>query len=269
MAKNRPAKQEIQECGFDPWVRKIPWKRSWRPIPVFLPGKSHGLRSLVGYSPWGCKELDTTEVTGHASMQRSKLICYICINNCFKTFFENACFQKYIFPILIWKFTSIIFQVYLCAWVLFSFSLRLSPYVNFIPCNYYSDISWYPVGYVPHSLGSSSLFCYACDICLPETNRLPHISSAKMSLFGINRELQFSVYNHCEVCANPPCDKGKRTLFTEMKMKLGRLYKQRAHGFSLAESLLGKRRNLSSSCWAQLLSQSVRAPHSGLPNFLN
>ena len=47
--------------GFDPWVGKIPWRRKWQPILVFVPGKSHGQRSLVGYSPWGCKESDTTE----------------------------------------------------------------------------------------------------------------------------------------------------------------------------------------------------------------
>ena len=46
---------------FHPWVRKIPWRRNWQPTPVLLPGKFHGQRSLVGYSPWGCKELDTTE----------------------------------------------------------------------------------------------------------------------------------------------------------------------------------------------------------------
>ena len=46
---------------FDPWVRKILWKSKWQPTPVFLPGKSHGQRSLVGYSPWGHKESDTTE----------------------------------------------------------------------------------------------------------------------------------------------------------------------------------------------------------------
>jgi hypothetical protein len=40
---------------------KIPWRRKWQPTPVLLPGKSHGQRSLVGYSPWGCKELDTTK----------------------------------------------------------------------------------------------------------------------------------------------------------------------------------------------------------------
>ena len=45
---------------FDPWVRKIPWSRKWQPTPVFLPGKFHEQRTLVGYSPWGCKESDTT-----------------------------------------------------------------------------------------------------------------------------------------------------------------------------------------------------------------
>ena len=39
------------------WVRKIPWRKKWQPTPVFLHGKSHGQRSLVGYSPWGCKSL--------------------------------------------------------------------------------------------------------------------------------------------------------------------------------------------------------------------
>ena len=46
---------------FDPWVGKIPWRRKWQSTPVLLPGKSHGQRSLVGYSPWGRKESDTTE----------------------------------------------------------------------------------------------------------------------------------------------------------------------------------------------------------------
>ena len=46
---------------LDLWVRKIPWRRKWLPTPVFLPGESHGQRSLVGHSPWGRKESDTTE----------------------------------------------------------------------------------------------------------------------------------------------------------------------------------------------------------------
>ena len=43
--------------GFNPWVRKIPWRRKWQPTPVFLPGESHGQRSLAGYSPWGPKRV--------------------------------------------------------------------------------------------------------------------------------------------------------------------------------------------------------------------
>ena len=46
---------------FDPWVRKIIWRRKWQPTPVFLPGWFPGQRSLAGYSPWGHKELEVTE----------------------------------------------------------------------------------------------------------------------------------------------------------------------------------------------------------------
>ena len=46
---------------FDPCIGKIPWSRKWHPTLVFLPGKSHGHRSLAGYSPWGHKESDMTE----------------------------------------------------------------------------------------------------------------------------------------------------------------------------------------------------------------
>ena len=51
--------------GFDPWVRKIPWRRAWQPTPVFLPGEFHGQRSLAGYSPWDHRESDRTEATWH------------------------------------------------------------------------------------------------------------------------------------------------------------------------------------------------------------
>ena len=42
-------------CAFDPWSWKIPWRRKWQPTPVFLSANAHGQRSLVGYSPWGCR----------------------------------------------------------------------------------------------------------------------------------------------------------------------------------------------------------------------
>ena len=50
--KEPPANAEdVRDPGFDPWVRKIPWRRARQPTLVFLFGKSHGQRSLVGYSP--------------------------------------------------------------------------------------------------------------------------------------------------------------------------------------------------------------------------
>ena len=62
--KNPPISTgNIMRRGFSPGVGKIPWRRNWQPTPVFLPGESHGQRSLVGYSPRGHKELDTTEAT--------------------------------------------------------------------------------------------------------------------------------------------------------------------------------------------------------------
>ena len=65
VVKNLPAKVGCKRGGFYPWVGKIPWRRAWQPTPVFLPGESHGQRSLVGYSPWGHKESDVTEVADH------------------------------------------------------------------------------------------------------------------------------------------------------------------------------------------------------------
>ena len=55
--------RRLKRCGFDPWVRKIPWRRKWQPIPVSLPGESHGQRSLAGNGPGSHKESDMTDHT--------------------------------------------------------------------------------------------------------------------------------------------------------------------------------------------------------------
>ena len=57
--------RRCKRCEFNPWVRKIPWRRKWQPIPVFLSGKSHGQRSLAGYNPCGHKESDMTRHNHH------------------------------------------------------------------------------------------------------------------------------------------------------------------------------------------------------------
>ena len=64
MADSSLVAQRVKQCRrprFDPWVGKIPWRREWQPTPVLLLGKPHGWRSLVGYTPWGHKESETTE----------------------------------------------------------------------------------------------------------------------------------------------------------------------------------------------------------------
>ena len=53
--------RRFERCRFNSWVGKIPWRRAWQPTLVFLPGESHGQRSLVGYRPQGHKESDMTE----------------------------------------------------------------------------------------------------------------------------------------------------------------------------------------------------------------
>ena len=58
--------------GLDPWVRNILWRRGWQSTPVFLPGESHGQRGLVGYSPGGHKESDTTEQLTHTLKESRK-----------------------------------------------------------------------------------------------------------------------------------------------------------------------------------------------------
>ena len=64
VVKKLPANAgDIRDMGSDPWVGKIPRRRAWQSTSVFLPGETHGQRSLAGYSPWGCKESDMTEAT--------------------------------------------------------------------------------------------------------------------------------------------------------------------------------------------------------------
>ena len=57
-----------RRCEFDPWVRKILWRRTWQPTPVFVPGEFHGQRGLACFSLWGHKESDT-----EATQQQQKV----------------------------------------------------------------------------------------------------------------------------------------------------------------------------------------------------
>ena len=92
-------KESICQCkrhwrhGFDSWVGKIPWRRKWQPTLVFWPEKSHGQRSLEGYSPWACKESDMTE-HGHSTSSTAisriyKQVSKHKTSNCLFSFQEN------------------------------------------------------------------------------------------------------------------------------------------------------------------------------------
>ena len=70
VVKHQPPMQATWD--FYPWDRKIPWRRKWQRTPVFLPGKSHGQRSLAGSSPWDSKELDMTERLHYTTLLASQ-----------------------------------------------------------------------------------------------------------------------------------------------------------------------------------------------------
>ena len=72
---------QCRRCGFDPWVGKIAWGRKWQPTAVLLPGKSYGQRSLVGYSPRGCRELDMTEGTRTPCKHRQVIRLAVSLGN--------------------------------------------------------------------------------------------------------------------------------------------------------------------------------------------
>ena len=68
---------QCRRSGFNPWVGKIPWRRKWQPTPVFLPGESHGQRSLAGYSPWGHKRVRHNFVTKQQEKQPQPRVGFI------------------------------------------------------------------------------------------------------------------------------------------------------------------------------------------------
>ena len=93
--------RRYKRLGFNPWVGKILWRRAWQPMPVFLPRESHGQRSLVGYSPWGCKEPDTTEPTPQSPSLKP-------IGHCFSTSHQ---------PVTLISDPAWISNLSLCSWV--------------------------------------------------------------------------------------------------------------------------------------------------------
>ena len=89
-----------RRLGFDLWVKNIPWRRKWQPTPVFsTPGKSHGQRSLAGFSPWGDKESDMPEQLNTAACafthkNLSEIYKYVRDNSQKKKWKWSVCVRK-------------------------------------------------------------------------------------------------------------------------------------------------------------------------------
>ena len=80
MVTNLPAMQEMQEIPIQSLGQKDPWRGAWQHTSVLLLGKSHGERSLVGYSPCGCRESDMTETTVHTCTKAESMNKYLAIS---------------------------------------------------------------------------------------------------------------------------------------------------------------------------------------------
>ena len=102
---------------FDPQVRKIPWRRKWQPTLVFLPRKSQGQRSLVGYSPQGCKESDTTK-----QLTLFSFIIYIYIYYRISLFFNKGSYTITLFCILFFSHYILLLPSWLRASSFFSYN---------------------------------------------------------------------------------------------------------------------------------------------------
>ena len=108
--------------GFDPWVGKIPWRRKWQPTPVFLPGESHGWRNLVGYSPRGRRESDTTEwlhfhFQGSVSRAKQRSEAWHKLGN-----------RNHSLPFNICQPDSTIYAILLAAWFLIHSHYQFTPW---------------------------------------------------------------------------------------------------------------------------------------------
>ena len=117
---------QCQRCGFDSWVRKMPWRRKWQPTPVFSPGTSHGLKSLAGYSSWGRRvghDLATKQVTSNSLplVPPGKSLISLCqtlLNQKYFTHISLLCNNGQSYSVL-WKFINgnFPFLVQVCVYV--------------------------------------------------------------------------------------------------------------------------------------------------------
>ena len=115
---------QCRRPGFNPWVSKVPWRRKWKPSPIFLPGEVHRQRSLSGYSPQGHKELDMTEWLIHThkrwenwGLERNGFVLSPKVNTCLFKFYNLGFWQGPIFSVNIFLVQKPNFYAHwVCLW---------------------------------------------------------------------------------------------------------------------------------------------------------
>ena len=128
MSGKEPAcqRRRPKSHGFNPWVTKIPWRRKWQPTPVFLPGKAHGQKSLVGCSPCGCKGSDTTEVTQFTQFTSGNTGCLCWFSRFLKELEDPFLHLKLLHCILYENLSFKPQGTFEFQWILLSFLLTVS-----------------------------------------------------------------------------------------------------------------------------------------------
>ena len=102
---------QCRRSRFNPWVRKIPWRRKWLPTAVFLPGEPHGQRSRAGYYPWGYKEwMQLSNTNKPKSLATMCHVTYYFIKNWIHCLQQNMCF-------LALKLMQYLFQALTQSWI--------------------------------------------------------------------------------------------------------------------------------------------------------
>ena len=195
--------------GFDPWVGKIPWRRKWQPTPVLLPGKFHGLRSLVGYSPWGRKESDTTERLHFLSLSDFTFFQTLTVSNSWKRAKHIGDIYVFIFYVYgeqtlksLWVSSPEVrcTQTFFVCWTVVSFQNcptcpKFYGLVHLFPnicCRYTRKSALFPASDHSHGLNSHRAFC--CPRQTPWMEELGRLKSMGSRRVGYNWASSLSLF---------------------------------------------------------------------------
>ena len=138
--------------GFDPWVQKTPQSRKLEPVPIFLPGKFHGQRILVGYSSWGHKESDMTEQLSNNHLRCSSSGCWPylishCISSLLKHYLTTDLLWLFIEDItfLLVKFSySFLQSTYITTWyITYAFVYFFFFHLSWLECKLWGQNIWF------------------------------------------------------------------------------------------------------------------------------